>query len=164
MKLYRRVRSQNRGSWVCQRQLDYCQVPDTCISHVFHSSHVYIASFLKILLHNANAAFFLGHPVWLWFEYYEDFEFSHSQRMNLWPNFSAIDLCLFQLLMSEAKKLLYLGFNWVSSWQQESHCPFVSSGQFLDPKDLKIWLDSQSIKVWILPSKKKIHTFFWRLP
>ena len=38
MKLYRRVRSQNRGSWVCQRQLDYCQVPDTCISHVFHMS------------------------------------------------------------------------------------------------------------------------------
>ena len=29
----------------------------------FDSSHVYIASFLKILLHNANAAFFLGHPV-----------------------------------------------------------------------------------------------------
>ena len=47
-----------------------CQVPDNSLvvfgipkNPYFDSSHVYIASFLKILLHNANAAFFLGHPV-----------------------------------------------------------------------------------------------------
>ena len=46
------------------------QVPDNSLvvfgipkNPYFDSSHIYIASFLKILIHNANAAFFLGHPV-----------------------------------------------------------------------------------------------------
>ena len=55
----------------CEIHVKYtCQVPDNSLvvfgipkNPYFDSSHVYIASFLKILLHNANAAFFLGHPV-----------------------------------------------------------------------------------------------------
>ena len=35
MKLQRHVRSQNRGSWVCPVHLDYFQLADMCISHVF---------------------------------------------------------------------------------------------------------------------------------
>ena len=55
----------------CEIHVKYtCQVPDNSLvvfgipkNPYFDSSHVYIASFLKILLHNANAAFFWGHPV-----------------------------------------------------------------------------------------------------
>ena len=35
MKLQSHVRGQNRGSWVCPVHLDYFQMADMCISHVF---------------------------------------------------------------------------------------------------------------------------------
>ena len=35
MKLQRHLRGQIRGSWVCPVHLDYCQLADKCISHVF---------------------------------------------------------------------------------------------------------------------------------
>ena len=37
----------------------------TCISHVYIASFLKILKILKILLHNANGPFFLGHPVLL---------------------------------------------------------------------------------------------------
>ena len=34
-KLQRHVSGQNRGSWVCPVHLDYFQLAEMCISHVF---------------------------------------------------------------------------------------------------------------------------------